>query len=48
MGWIINHIKPKAKGVSDDILNLQAFQSNRSFSKGILLVKASRHSKRNK
>jgi 5-methylcytosine-specific restriction endonuclease McrA len=48
MGWNIDHIKPKQKGGSDDIINLQALQSHINKSKGDNLVKKSRHSKNNK
>lgn len=45
MGWQIDHIKPSARGGSDDIRNLQALNSNINMSKGDTLVKKSRHSK---
>ena len=48
MGWNIDHIKPKQKGGSDDILNLQILQSHINKSKGDSEIKKSRHSKMNK
>ena len=48
MGWNIDHIYPKQKGGSDDIINLQALQSHINKSKGDNIVKKSRHSKSNK
>lgn len=48
MGWNIDHINPKQKGGSDDIINLQALQSHINKSKGDNIVKKSRHSKSNK
>jgi|GEM_PF-395637 hypothetical protein len=47
-GWKIDHIKPKDKGGSDDIINLQALGSKVKAQKGGTLVKKSRHSVRNK
>ena len=45
MGWQIDHIKPKSKGGSDHIRNLQALNSKINMSKGNSLKKKSRHSK---
>ena len=47
-GWQIDHIKPKSKGGSDDILNLQALSSNINNKKSDSEVKKSRHSSINK
>lgn len=44
MGWQIDHIKPLARGGSNDIRNLQALQSSVNASKGDSLKKKSRHS----
>ena len=44
-GWQADHIKPKNKGGSNDIMNLQALNSHVNMSKGDTLVKKSRHSK---
>lgn len=48
MGWEIDHIKPKAKGGSDAIRNLQALQTKINRNKKADLRKKSRHSKSNK
>ena len=48
MGWEIDHIKPKSKGGSDSIRNLQALNLRVNRSKGNTLRKKSRHSKANK
>ncbi len=45
-GWQVDHIKPKSRGGSNDIRNLQALSSKVNLSKGNSLVKRSRHSKR--
>lgn len=47
-GWEIDHIKPTARGGSDDIRNLQALKTEVNRSKSDSLVKKSRHSKGNK
>lgn len=44
MGWEVDHIKPKSRGGSDTIRNLQALNSSLNRSKGNSLVKKSRHS----
>lgn len=44
MGWDIDHIKPKSRGGSNDIVNLQALNSRVNKQKGGTLVKKSRHS----
>ena len=44
----IDHIKPKSKGGSDSIVNLQAMHPSINRSKGNTLVKKSRHSEANK
>jgi len=43
MGWQIDHIKPQARGGSDDIINLQALKTKVNREKGDTLVKKSRH-----
>ena len=43
MGWGIDHIKPKARGGSDAVQNLQALQTKKNLEKGDSLVKKSRH-----
>lgn len=45
MGWNIDHIKPKSKGGSDSLRNLQALNSKVNKSKGNSSKKKSRHSK---
>lgn len=45
-GWEVDHIKPKARGGSDDTRNLQALNTKVHRAKGDSLVKRSRHSKR--
>ena len=48
MGWEIDHIKPKARGGSDCIANLQALSTEINRAKADSLVKKSRHAKTNK
>ena len=48
MGWEIDHIKPKSKGGSDAVVNLQALSTRVNRSKGGSLKKKNRHSKSNK
>ena len=43
MGWQVDHIKPKARGGSNDIVNLQALNTKINESKSACLVKKSRH-----
>jgi 5-methylcytosine-specific restriction endonuclease McrA len=43
MGWEIDHIKPRARGGSDDIVNLQALKTEVNRIKSDSLVKKSRH-----
>ena len=47
-GWDVDHIKPKSRGGSDAIRNLQALKASVNRSKGNSLVKKSRHSQDNK
>jgi 5-methylcytosine-specific restriction endonuclease McrA len=47
MGWDVDHIKPKSKGGSDNLINLQALNTKKNRSKGNSLIKKSRHSKSN-
>ena len=44
-GWEVDHIKPKGRGGSDAIRNLQALNTKVNRKKGDSLVKRSRHSK---
>ncbi len=46
MGWQIDHIRPKSKGGSDRLSNLQAMQSHKNRSLGNTTRKRSRHSQR--
>lgn len=39
MGWNIDHIKPKSKGGSDCLVNLQALQTSKNKSLGNKLIK---------
>ena len=48
MGWEVDHIKPKSKGGSDNIRNLQALNTQVNRKKGDDKRKASRHSRSNK
>ncbi len=48
MGWVVDHIKPKARGGTDTLRNLQALNTKVNLTKGDSLVKKSRHSKGNK
>lgn len=48
MGWDIDHIKPRSKGGSDSVRNLQALNSSINRSKGADQRKKSRHSASNK
>lgn len=45
MGWEADHIKPKSRGGSNSVRNLQALNSSTNRSKGNSLKKRSRHSK---
>ena len=45
-GWEIDHIKPKARGGSDALRNLQALNTRVNREKGDSLKKRSRHSRR--
>ena len=46
MGWEIDHIKPSAKGGTDNIRNLQALKTSVNREKGDSLVKKSRHNQK--
>ena len=48
MGWEIDHIKPKSRGGSDNIRNLQALHWKANREKADRMNKKSRHSKANK
>ncbi len=48
MGWDVDHIKPKSRGGSDSVRNLQALSSSVNRSKGHSLKKKSRHSASNR
>jgi len=48
MGWVVDHIKPKARGGTDTLRNLQALNTKVNLTKGDSLVKKRRHSKGNK
>ena len=43
-GWDVDHIKPKSRGGSNSIVNLQALNASTNRRKGNTLVKKSRHS----
>ena len=43
MGWEIDHIKPSARGGSDNLRNLQALKTSVNREKADSLVKKSRH-----
>ena len=47
MGWVVDHIKPIAKGGSDATVNLQALKTAVNREKSDSLQKKSRHSKSN-
>ena len=47
-GWVVDHIKPKSRGGTDTLRNLQALNTKVNLTKGDSLVKKSRHSKGNK
>ena len=42
-GWEIDHIKPKSRGGSDHLVNLQALKTQVNRDKGDTLVKKNRH-----
>ena len=48
MGWTVSYIKPKSKGGSDHMRNLQAMSIKKNKQVGGKIKKKSRHSKRNK
>lgn len=48
MGWDVDHIKPRSRGGSDTLRNLQALNSSLNRSKGNSMVKKSRHSGKKK
>jgi len=45
MGWEVDHIKPKSRGGSDSIKNLQALNTKVNREKRDTTIKKSRHSK---
>lgn len=45
-GWEIDHIKPSARGGSDNLRNLQALKTSVNREKGDSLVKKSRHNQK--
>lgn len=48
MGWDVDHIRPKSRGGSNSVRNLQALNSKVNRSKGGSLKKKSRHSATNR
>lgn len=48
MGWDVDHIRPKSRGGSNSVRNLQALNSSTNRSKGNSLKKKSRHSASNR
>lgn len=46
MGWSKDHIKPKSRGGSHDIINLQALKTSVNREKSNTLVKKSRHNQK--
>lgn len=45
-GWEVDHIKPKSRGGSDSVRNLQALKSEVNRKKSNSLVKKSRHNQK--
>jgi 5-methylcytosine-specific restriction endonuclease McrA len=48
MGWDVDHIRPKSRGGSNSVRNLQALSSSVNRSKGHSMKKKSRHSASNR
>ena len=46
MGWDVDHIKPKSKGGSNSLVNLQALNASKNRSIGNAICKRTRHKKR--